>query len=515
LLTESKIGYIFYYNENKKQFTLNTWSHAAMSECNVLHPETTYELNKTGCWGEAVRQRQPYINNNFGSDEGHEKGLPEGHVNLTKFLTIPVFIDDIIIAVAGVANKEIDYDLRDVQQLTLLMDKVWVMVEKLRYEQELIAAKEKAEESDRLKTAFLHNISDEIRNPLNAIIGFSEVMINPDLPVEKRKKYSAIVKASSNKLLSLISDIINIASIEACREKLMEKEVNMSNLLQTIYNLYSDVIEAKNISFEVTSNLSEENNSVITDEIKLTKILTNLIDNSVKFTSKGHIKAMCRLKENYMEFSVEDTGIGINTNMHKKVFEKFNQSVNEIIKPHNGIGLGLAIAKSYVNLLGGRIWVSSEQGAGSAFYFTVPYKPVYKFNVGKKLKNSTENRKVAPTILVAEDDVINFYVIQECLLALNCVIIHAENGLQAVELCEKNPSISLILMDVQMPVLNGFEATKKIKKFRPDVPVIIQTAYVYLNNKDKAMLAVADDYIEKPINRRVLLELIRKHLKIS
>ena len=515
LLTESKIGYIFFYNEHKMQFTLNTWSHAAMKECSVIQSETVYDLNKTGCWGEAVRQRQPYINNNFGSDEKYEKGLPEGHVKLDKFLTIPVFVENEIVAVAGVANKDEDYDPRDVQQLTLLMDKVWVIAETFRYQQELIAAKEKAEESDRLKTAFLHNISDEIRNPLNAIIGFSDAMVNPDLPVEKRKKYSAIIKASSNQLLSFITDIINIATLEAGREKLMEKEVNINILMQKIYNQYQAVIEAKNIDFTVTSNLSEEKSAIMTDEIKLMKILTNLIDNSVKFTTNGHIKAMCHLKENYMEFSVEDTGIGIKASMHKKIFEIFNQTLNEIVKPHSGIGLGLAIAKSYVHLMGGRIWVNSEPGIGSAFYFTIPYKPVYKFGLGKTLKNSTDIKDTAPTILVAEDDLINFFVIQECLLALNCIIIHVENGMQAVELCQRNPSISLILMDVQMPVLNGFDATKRIKEFRPDVPIIIQTAYVYLNNKDKDLLAIADDYIEKPINRRVLLELIRKHLNIT
>ncbi len=515
LLTESKMGYIFFYNEHKKRFTLNTWSHAAMKECSVISPETTYELNKTGCWGEAVRQRQAYINNSFGTDKKREKGLPEGHVKLDKFLTIPVFIDDVIVAVAGVANKDADYDQRDVQQLTLLMDKVWEITEKFRYQEELIAAKEKAEESDRLKTAFLHNVSDEIRNPLNAIIGFSEAIVNPDLPVDKRKKYAAIVKSSSHQLLSLITDIITIATIEAGREKLLEKEVNINNLLQNIHNQYIDVAEAKSISFTLTSNLSEERDTVMTDETKLAKVLTNLIDNSIKFTREGQIKAMCRLKENFMEFSVEDTGIGINANMHKKIFEIFNQSVNEIVKPHSGIGLGLAIAKSYVHLMGGRIWVSSEPDIGSAFYFTIPYKPVYKFGLGKTLKNSTDPKNALPTILVAEDDIINFYVIQECLLALNCIIIHAENGMQAVELCQNNSSISLILMDVKMPLLNGFDATKKIKAFRPDVPIIIQTAYVYLNAKDKAMLAIADDYIEKPINRRVLLELIRKHLKIT
>jgi signal transduction histidine kinase/DNA-binding response OmpR family regulator len=509
LLTKSKIGFIFFYNEHKKQFTLNTWSHAAMKECNVIHPETVYELNQTGCWGEAVRQRQPYMNNNYGLDKVHEKGLPEGHVKLDKFLTIPVFIEDSIVAVAGVANKEEDYDLMDIQQLTLLMDKVWEILEKFRYQQELIAAKEKAEESDRLKTAFLHNISDEIRNPLNAIIGFSDAVANTELSSEKKKKYSSMIKTSSNQLLTFITDIINIATIEARREKLQENEVDIKNLMQTIFNLYHEVIEAKNISFTVTSNIPEDKNITITDEAKLTMVLTNLINNSIKFTTKGQIKVLCKLNESYMEFSVEDTGVGISSNLHKKIFEIFNQSVNEILKPHNGVGLGLAIAKSYVNLMGGRIWVSSEPGVGSAFHFTLPHKPILKF-AGEATKK--DMHKLTPTILVAEDDVFNLYVIQDCLMALNCEIIHVDNGLQAVEICRKNPSVSLILMDVRMPLLNGFDATKKIKEFRPDVPIIIQTAYVYLNKKDKDLLAFADDYIEKPINRRNLIEMIKKHL---
>ena len=509
-LTESKIGYIFFYDENKKHFILNTWSNEAMKECSVLEPKTIYDLEQTGCWGEAVRQRKPYINNHYGRDKIFEKGLPAGHVKLDKFLTIPVFIDETIVAVAGVANKENDYDNMDIRQLTLLMDKVWSMVEKFQYQEELIKAKEKAEESDRLKTAFLHNISDEIRNPLNAIIGFSDMIGHPDLDPEKKKKYSAIVKTSSTQLLTIITDIINIASIEAGQEKIVEKEVNINSLIQNIHIQYNATIQAKNIQFSVISSLSDEQTLVTADEGKLNQILANLINNSIKFTSQGHIKVNCKLKENFIEFCVEDTGVGIDVHLHNKIFEIFNQSENAIIKKHSGTGLGLAISKSYIRLMGGQIWLTSEPGVGSNFYFTIPYKPIIKINIS----NKNREKKPSPhTILIAEDDIINFYVLQECLLNLNCLIIHAETGLQAVEICKTNPSISLILMDVKMPLLNGFDAAKQIKEIRPELPIIIQTAYVYYNDKDKAMLSHVDGYIEKPINRRALLELIRKHLK--
>jgi PAS domain S-box-containing protein len=248
------------------------------------------------------------------------------------------------------------------------------ITEKRRMLDALIKAKEKAEESDRLKTAFLHNISHEIRTPMNAIIGFSTFLSDPDLDYDKRKQFIEIITKSSNQLLSIITDIINISTIEAGQEKILEFEFDLDTTLSHIVSEFQLIAQKQNICINLVPFSDHKGNRIITDETKLIQIINNLLVNALKFTKQGHINFGYNIKETMIEFFVEDTGIGISPDMHKEIFKRFSQVDASSTRNNGGSGLGLSISKAYVELLGGEIWLKSTLGKGSTFYFTIPYK---------------------------------------------------------------------------------------------------------------------------------------------
>ena len=247
------------------------------------------------------------------------------------------------------------------------------ITERKQMEQNLMEAKEKAEESDRLKTAFLHNISHEIRTPMNAIIGFSEFLKDPDLPADKRTIFTDIIGNSGEQLLSIISDIVNIATLEAKQEKIRESTFNLNHLLKTLHTQFEQRAKLKNLSFELRCGFDDDDAVIQTDKTKFIQILSNLINNAIKFTKQGHIKFGYKKTDNYLEFQIEDTGIGIPQNMHDAIFNRFRQAESTVSDLYGGTGLGLSISKGYVELLGGKIWLSSQPNKGSVFYFTIPY----------------------------------------------------------------------------------------------------------------------------------------------
>jgi len=255
------------------------------------------------------------------------------------------------------------------------------ITDRKQVEAELYAAKEKAEENDRLKTAFLHNISHEIRTPMNSIVGFAELIDENEIPPEIRKEYTAIIVNSSHHLLSIISDIVSIATIEAGQEKVVENEMNLNSALKLLHDQLMLKAQSQNIQFRLTSRLPDRQAQIISDETKLVQVLTNLIVNALKFTKKGSINFGCRKIDqpndiSMIEFFVEDTGIGITEKMQHVVFKRFSQVENTSTRQFGGSGLGLSISKAYVEMMGGKIWLESELGRGSKFYFTIPYKPV-------------------------------------------------------------------------------------------------------------------------------------------
>lgn len=248
--------------------------------------------------------------------------------------------------------------------------------EKKRLIEEMAYAKKKAEESDRLKTAFLQNISHEIRTPLNAIVGFCGFLANPNIDMAKRKRFLEIVEASSNQLLTIISGIISMATLEAGQEHLQEKECNLNEILHNVYEQFKITNESPEVDFKYIPALPDKDSYVLIDEVKLVQVLANLISNAFKFTPKGSIRIGYHVNNTWIEFFVSDSGIGISPDMHELIFERFRQVDDSPTRKYGGAGLGLALSKGYVEMMGGRIKVQSEPGKGSLFTFTVPYKPL-------------------------------------------------------------------------------------------------------------------------------------------
>jgi len=387
--------------------------------------------------------------------------------------------------------------------------------ERKHFELELEKSKEKAEESDKLKTAFLHNISHEIRTPMNAIIGFSALLGEPDNNPETQASFIQSIQDGSNQLLSIITDIVDISSIEAniLKKKISPVDINM--VLNSLYNQFRiKAIENSN-SLSVKYDHKAENIILHTDSTKLVQILSNLINNALKFTKEGQVEFGYTNKVSLIEFYVSDTGIGIPTDEHLRVFNNFYQVENDLSRQYGGTGLGLAISKAYVELLGGNIWLESEPGKGSTFYFSIPNISSQEESSGNKdISDSKDPKfKYPVSILVAEDDDQNFNLIIHQLADPNIKIARAMNGKEALDLCKSKKDFNIVLMDIKMPVMDGYMATELIKKTHPNLPVIAQTAFV--TEKEKAIACGCDDFISKPFKKEELLSIIRKHLKVK
>jgi PAS domain S-box-containing protein len=383
---------------------------------------------------------------------------------------------------------------------------------------ELVAAKEKAEESDRLKSAFLANISHEIRTPMNGILGFSELLKDANLSGDEQQEYIDLIHQSGERMLSIINDLIDISRIDANEVMLNIGESNLNKLLHDLCFFFTPEAEKLGLKLNCSKGLPDSECVMETDAKKLEQVLTNLVQNALKFTNEGHIDIGYTKKESMLEFFVADTGIGIPEEMRKGVFDRFRQVDNSITRPHEGVGLGLSISKGFVEMLGGTIWVEPADGGGSRFLFTLPYNPP---EVTKKPLTDLADQEIpeysAPksglTILIAEDDEISFIFLKAFLKTENITLLSAGNGRDAVEMCRQHPEIDLVLMDIKMPVMNGYDATRMIKELRHALPVIAQTAFTSPEVRNKAKEAGCDAFITKPVNKDELLELIRVLLK--
>ena len=386
-------------------------------------------------------------------------------------------------------------------------------------ERELITAKEQAEQSDRLKSAFLANMSHEIRTPMNGILGFADLLKQPDLSDEKQQKYIGIIQKSGTRMLNIINDIVDISKIEAGLMQVDIKDSNINEQIEYIYTFFKPEAEAKGLQFIIEKTLPEIEVNIKTDREKLYAILTNLIKNAIKFTNEGSIEFGYHLIKgkgtNHLEFYVKDTGIGIPTNRQDVIFERFIQADISNLMVLQGTGLGLAITKAYVEILGGKIWVESTEDVGSTFYFTIPcnIELEEEFVIEKDNASSTKG-KISQNlkILIAEDDEPSAMLISLMLEGLSTEILTVGNGNETVQNCRNNPDLDLILMDIQMPEMNGYEATRQIREFNKDVVIIAQSAYAMSFDRQKALDAGCNDYIAKPILKDDLLAIIQKHV---
>lgn len=379
---------------------------------------------------------------------------------------------------------------------------------------ELLRAKERAEESDRLKTAFLANMSHEIRTPMNGILGFTELLRESDLSVEEKDKYIEIIQQSGHRMLNTVNDIIEISKIETGLMSLNPVTFDINKVLEELTSFFQPEAKKKSIRLFIEKSISEKKATVTMDRHKYESILSNLIKNAIKYTNGGEIKTGYLSKKGKIEFYIIDTGMGISVERQKAVFDRFVQADIEDKKALGGSGLGLSIAKAYAEAIGGELWLErSVPGSGSEFRFRLPSDDArdYDWHRISKGLDKTEDSLNGLTVLVVEDDEVSYDYLTKLLTNIADEIFWAKDGLEAVEMVKNKTHIDVVLMDMLMPRMNGFEATKEIREFNKNIVIIAQTALALASEKAKILASGCDDYISKPVFLAGLKQVLSKY----
>jgi len=379
---------------------------------------------------------------------------------------------------------------------------------------ELITAKEKAEESDNLKTAFLQNMSHEIRTPMNGIIGFTELLKHTDINPTDFSEYLSIIQNSGNRLLDLVNNILDISKIETGQMKVNQSSFNLNQLIMDLYSFFQPLAHNKNNELRYKIDFVGNDTAIVSDFSKLNQVLSNLLNNAIKFTENGMISFGYTMKIDEIEFFVEDIGSGIPEEHLERIFDRFYQADIAMNRNYEGAGLGLAICKGLVTLLGGKIGVESEIGKGTKFIFNIPLLEGNSTIMDNQIE-STKRAKLSKRfkLLVAEDDFTNYKLIERLFRKeSNAEILHATNGLDAVEIYKSMPDIPIVLMDLKMPIMDGLTATTLIKQINENVKIIAVTAYAFETDRDRALAGACDDYISKPYNLNDLLNKVEQYL---
>lgn len=464
-----------------------------------------------------LTEHKPTINNESGINLVIPCVAP-GEFNLSRLMSVPAFINNQYAGIILLGNSDHDYTEETVLLVQRFINMFALAAYRLKAEESLQIALEKAEDSDRLKSLFLSNMSHEIRTPMNAILGFAEMLQDPELNIDEKDRFLDVIIKSGDNLLRLINDIIDISKIEAGQLRILYSDCYLNELfadLEGFFNKELTRLRKDHLTFYMQTGKSETDFAVYTDPVRLRQIITNLVGNAIKFTDEGFIELGYRIRGNKIEFYVRDSGIGIPVDQQRLIFERFGQVKEVASRNLTGTGLGLTISKNLVELLGGTMWLDSFPGEGSTFWFSIPLK------VGNHRSETLFETEISPVqqldlsnkkILVVEDVDTNYFYISSLLEKLNGNILRASDGLIAIDICKNDPSINLVLMDIELPVMDGYTATREIKKIRPDLPVIAQTAFAMMGEREKSLEAGCDDYIAKPIRKEILFEVISRFI---
>ena len=403
---------------------------------------------------------------------------------------------------------------------TRVKEKTKILREQLTLNSEMMIELKKqkniAEENDKMKSAFLANMSHEIRTPMNGILGFAELLKTNNYSAEKQTQFIGIIQQSGNRMLETINNIIDVSKLESGLEKLSINKVDIKKLVHELIDFFSQEAKSKGLKLILVEDTSNAPLFFFTDKYKLNSILTNLIKNALKFTKNGFIEVSFKITPEFAEFKVQDSGIGIPYDKQVSIFEQFVQADFSHSSGFEGSGLGLSISQGYVNLLNGTIKLESTPNQGATFFVSLPNiidenTVVNKSIVLKPIEKTPIKKQ---NFIIAEDDETSFYFLEQILEPISNRIIRAKDGLAVIEKIKEYKDTTVILMDIKMPIINGFEATEEIRKFNTAVYIIAQSAYTQDSFQAKAIEAGCNAFISKPIDKQKLFDLIAK-IKIN
>jgi PAS domain S-box-containing protein len=498
LVQSANDGISFYDRDWKLRYTNSAFysmigfdrdSYNALNPPDLIHPDDQdYQL----------RREQSLVNNGFFETELRLRHKAGHYMNLsTRSVTVRSDTGEVLGALT------ISRDITRLKQV----------------HEDLIKANIGAESSNRLKSNFLANISHEIRTPLNSVVGFSNLLLSNNLTNEVKEEYIEHINRNSEKLLQIIGDIIDLSRLESSQIEITYEEASLSTIVNEIIEEARQVIKRneKPIILNVKNYFEDVGDLIFTDRIWLKRVLNHLMDNAVKFTLEGSVEFSYLLEDQNIVFKIRDTGIGINKENLSRIFEEFRQEFDGHHRPFEGLGIGLTLAKEVIERMGGKIVVESEKGVGSEFSFSIPYRPA---GSTKPKIASVNNEQVLKPIdwsskkcLLVDDNKDVLIYLNRILTDTGVAIVTARSGFEAIEIIKSTPDIDVVLLDMQMPEMNGIEATKEIRKIRKDIPIIAQTAFIFEDDKDIILEAGCDACLIKPIRREHLLTVMSNFVK--
>ena len=465
--------------------------YASFTAADLIHPEDLdYEKNRN----EALKSQ------GFFEDELRLKHKDGNYINLsTRSVTVRNETGEIIGALTI---------SRDITTLK-------------KAHEDLIKANIEAEASNRLKSSFLANISHEIRTPLNSVVGFANLLLANDITNEVKEEYIEHINHNSEKLLQIIGDIIDLSRLESSQIEITYEEASVNSIVNEIVEDARKIVRRneKSIIIDVRNLLEDNGDLIFTDRVWLKRVLNHLMDNAVKFTLEGSVRLTYAKENENLVFRIRDTGIGINKENLDHIFEEFRQEIDGHHRPFEGLGVGLTLAKEVVERMGGKIFVQSEKGVGSEFSFSIPYRPAGgSTRIKSKLTTSSDQTSLPLNwtrrkCLLVDDNKDVLLYLNRVLLDTGINILTARSGIEAIEIVKNVPDIDVVLLDMQMPEMNGIEATREIRKIRRDIPIIAQTAFIFEDDKDIILEAGCDACLIKPIRKDHLLTVMSSFIK--
>ncbi|MGE4289817.1 MAG: ATP-binding protein [Salinivirgaceae bacterium] len=512
-ITKSSTGFVSSLNTETKQLEWQVSENYSLKAITEDH-EPCLNDKKYNCLINRMQAKKvPFISNHL-KDFLAENNIFECSMTRENCLMVPATFNDELIGQIYVSGSDRPYMEHDIVILKQLASVFALSIYRLNMERELIKAKNEAEENNKLKSAFLANMSHEIRSPMNAITGYTELLRNTEQPPLKQKQFLDVIFKSSNQLLNIINNILDLSKIEVGQLKINKHDYDLNQLiLDALQTLPPNFFNESDIEIKTILPIKGSKALIHCDSSRIQQVITNLLNNALKFTYDGFIELGYEIKDATIIFHVKDTGIGIPKSKHRLIFERFGQTEEGYARNFEGAGLGLPICKGFIELMGGTIWLDSEPQKGTTFYFTIPYEQALSLDKS----NQTDELELDlqwndKKILIVEDDTFNQSYLDTLLLPSNAKIIHATDGFEALNKVRLHPDIDLILMDIRLPRLDGIEATKKIRLLGFYKPIIAQTAHSSDEDRNICLEAGCTDFITKPINRIELLKIIHANL---